>query len=176
MRNVFVGLAFILVVAPFPTGRFPQKELAVPCSPAGSLSIRSDSISIQEDEARDVVFVRGRWKVTSDPDRNALPVVNTVDVTCQKETRTCREVIAGVYSNLDAANLKTASSWLTIFSMNFEIIRWTDSTVQAVARPSAADIDILISLEHKTAERTARETGTRGAKGASAVPEKWMLE
>lgn len=176
MRPVCLGFALILAVAPLCTVGDPERELAVPCSPAGSLSIRSDRISVQENGAQDFVLVRGRWKVASDPKRNSLPVVNTVEVTCQKESKTCRETIAVVYSKLDAASLRASGNWLTVLSMDFKVIRWTDTTVQAVATPRAADIEILISLEHKTVERMTRETETRGAKGVSAAAEKWVLE
>jgi len=176
MRPVCLGFALILAVAPLLAVGDRSKDLAVPCSPVGSLSIRSDNISVQENGTQDFVLVRGRWKVASDPNRNSLPVVNTVEVTCQKESKTCRETIAVVYSNLDAANLKASGNWLTVLSMDFKIIRWTDTTVQAVATPRAADVEILISLEHKNAERTARETEARGAKGASSAPEKWVLK
>src|SRR3990172_9782892 len=111
MRAVSFGFALILAVAPLLTVGDRSKELAVPCSPVGSLSIRSDSISVQENGTHDFVLVRGRWKVASDPNRNSLPVANTVEVTCQKESKTCREVIAVVYSNLDAANLKPSGNW-----------------------------------------------------------------
>jgi len=176
MKSVCLRFGLILALAPLLAMGERSKDLAVPCSPAGSLSIRSDNMSVQENETHDFVLVGGRWKVASDPNRNSLPVVNTVEVTCQKESRTCREIIAVVYSNLDAANLKASGNWLTVFSMDFKIIRWTDTTVQAVAEPRAADIEILISLEHKAAERTTRETDARGAKGASAAAGKWVLE
>ncbi len=176
MRLVCLGLVLILAVTPLRTVDDRSKDLALPCSPVGSLSIRSDQISVQEYGTQDFVLVRGRWKVASDPNRNSLPVANSVEVTCQKETATCREVIAVVYSNLDPKGIRVSGNWLTVFSMDFKIIRWTDTTVQAVAAPRAADIEILISLEHKAAESTTRETEARGAKGASAAPEKWVLE
>lgn len=65
---------------------------------------------------------------------------------------------------------------LMVSTHEYEIVEWSRTVVVAVERPRAADIELRVSLEHKTAERTVRETGARGATGASPVPKRWVLQ
>jgi hypothetical protein len=88
--------------------------------------------------------------------------------------KVCRETIALLYSELDKWH--NSGGLLAINFEEYEVVSWSPSQVVAIAKPRAADLELRISVEHESAERTYRETEARGAKGASPIPVRWVLK
>jgi hypothetical protein len=68
-------------------------------------------------------------------------------------------------------------AYLFLMKEQFRVIEWTGTTITARAEPRAADIDLRISFADRSAERTSRETESRGAKGANSQNiTQWVLQ
>jgi hypothetical protein len=101
-----------------------------------------------------------------------------VEISCSRSQGTCVEAVAGLHSSLDPLFREVTGGRLLLTSemTHFAILEWSPSTIRAVARPRAADIEIRLSLPERTVVRTTTETNARGATGANPTPEVWKLE
>jgi hypothetical protein len=67
--------------------------------------------------------------------------------------------------------------YLFLAKERFRVVEWTGTTIIARAEPRAADIDLRISLSERSAERTSRETSSRGAQDANPQNvTQWVLQ
>lgn len=121
-------------------------------------------------------FVTGHWKQTERKGLAKLARVNTVDITCDKDTMTCRENFACLYAKGEDETATVNS--LSMGSIDYKIVEWSaDNTIRAVYNAPVADIEIKISLKDNFAERSFRETSARGNDTASPdVYSHWILE
>lgn len=144
--------------------------------PACSQQIKSYRKIIAVDkETNSWARVEGRWEfISENKENNSLPATNAVLIDCDKSSGVCRETIAALYRENKA---KLPYSVLGVIPQDYRIVEWSESLIQAEAKPRAADIEIRISLVNNSAERSARETGERGAKGANPDNvEHWVLK
>ena len=177
-QRVAAILVFVLAHGAMGTNRAQEEKQRVPCSPVGNLIVETLPKEILVDETRgEFVIATGRWQSATQTGVTRIPAVNAVEVTCYKPQGICRESIGMLYTGLDEDIRREGyGNVLTMSTHDYSVREWSDRTIIAVEKPRAADIEIRISLEHKTAERTLRETGARGAAGPSPIPRRWILE
>jgi hypothetical protein len=98
-----------------------------------------------------------------------VPHVNSVRIECDRAARICNEYVAKFIQKSDDPIGAVERPSLLLMKEQFRVIEWTDTTISGRAEPRAADIDLRISLADRTAERTSRETASRGAQRALAL-------
>ena len=128
------------------------------------------------------VFVRGRWKKSEGTSKLKIikpPIINTVDVACDKEAMTCLECVAQLITTKDMGTIlgMEIPPMLTIETTIYKIIDWSDNTIIAKASFLASDYIIRISVKDRYAEMFRQETKARGDESADPnIYEKWLLE
>ena len=121
------------------------------------------------------VVLQGTWHRISRRPNVEVPQVNSVRIECDRTARICSEYVAKFIQKTDDPRL--GGSHLFLMKEKFHVIEWTRSTITARAEPRAADIDLRISLTDRTAERSSRETASRGAQGANPQNvTQWVLQ
>lgn len=123
------------------------------------------------------VNIQGRWKKISGNYSFGLPRINTVNLTCEKETMTCKETIAELVSPKEEPIFNFKKPQLFIFETTYEIITWTDEIIYAKYSAPVADFELTISIKDNLAERHWRETKARGVETSN--PKNygyWILE
>jgi hypothetical protein len=122
------------------------------------------------------VVVHGRWKRTAgNTTFHKPPRINTVFITCDKDTMTCKEIIAELVTPQEESMFDKPQ--LYIDENTYRVIDWTNDTVRATFGALVADFEIRISVKDRIAERHWRETKARGAKTSDARNfENWILE
>lgn len=123
------------------------------------------------------VFVEGRWKEKSGHSANKIiPRINFTNIDCNKESMRCKETEALLWSPNE--NKLHPGSLLYTQSFDYIITEWTsEDVIKAERRPPVADIEIKISLKDNFAEKSFRETKSRGAETADAnVYGHWVLD
>jgi hypothetical protein len=123
------------------------------------------------------VIAEGRWRrISARPSINA-PTINTVRVEYDRARRVCEELMAKVLQTGDDPLKKVDAGYLFVDQTTFRVLEWSSTLIVVRAEPPAIDIDLRISLADKSAERTLRETGARGAQGAdSSCVDQWVLD
>jgi hypothetical protein len=82
-----------------------------------------------------------------------------------------------LYGQNDNDSMSNLSGRLSVIMFEHQILEWSDTVVRTQAQPPAADIEIHISLVDRFAERSQRETSTRGALLADpSRVQHWTLE
>jgi hypothetical protein len=123
------------------------------------------------------VMIQGTWRLISQRATVEVPLVNSVRVECDRTTRVCNEYVAKLIQKTDDPTGTIERPYLFLMKEQFRVIEWTGTTITARAEPRAADIDLRISFADRSAERTSRETGSRGAKGANSQNvTQWVLQ
>jgi hypothetical protein len=113
------------------------------------------------------VVLQGTWRRTSQRPTIEVPQVNSVRIECYRAARICNEYAAKFIQKSDDPLGAVDRPRLYMMKEQFRVIEWTGTTITARAEPRAADIYLRISLIDRTAERSSRETATRGAQGAN---------
>ena len=112
--------------------------------------------------ADNYAFIEGRWKRTEGTSRLIrMATINTVSITCDKMSMTCRETVAQLVTPKDEPWVGKPS--LFIYETTYRIIDWSDHTIYAKYSAPVADFELKISIKDKFAERRRRETKARGA-------------
>jgi hypothetical protein len=123
------------------------------------------------------VTVQGTWSPTSERATVEVPRVNSVRIECDRTIGVCNEYVAKFIQKTDDPAGTMERPYLFLMKERFRIITWTGKTITARAEPRAANIDLRISLADRSAERTSRETGARGAQGANSQNvTQWVLQ
>ena len=123
------------------------------------------------------VTVQGTWRRISQRATIEVPRVNSVRIECDRTAGICNEYVAKFIQKTDDPTSTMERPYLFLMKEQFRVIEWTGTSITARAEPRAADIDLRISLADESAERTSRETATRGAQGANpANVTKWVLQ
>ncbi len=123
------------------------------------------------------VVHQGTWRRISQQATVEVPNVNSVRIECDRAARVCNEYVAKLIQKTDDPIGAVERTYLFLMKEQFRVIEWTGTTITARSEPCAADIDLRISLADRTAERTSRETASRGAQGASPQNvSQWVLQ
>ena len=123
------------------------------------------------------VMVQGTWGRISERATVEVPRVNSVRIECDRTAGVCNEYVAKFIQKTDDPAVTMERPYLFLMKEQFRIITWTGTTITARAEPRAANIDLRISLADRSAERTSRETGSRGAQGANSQNvTQWVLQ
>lgn len=123
------------------------------------------------------VLVQGTWRRVSERATVEVPRVNSVRIECDRTDGVCNEYVAKFIQKTDDLTGSVERPYLFLMKEQFRVIEWTRTTITARAEPRAADIDLRISFADRSAERTSRETGSRGAKGADSQNiSQWVLQ
>jgi hypothetical protein len=112
------------------------------------------------------VMVHGTWHRIAERPTVEVPRVNSVRIECDRTAGVCNEYVAKFIQKSDDPTGTVERAHLFLMKEQFRVVEWTGTTITARAEPRAADIDLRISFADHSAERTSRETESRGAKGA----------
>jgi hypothetical protein len=123
------------------------------------------------------VVLQGTWRRTSQRPTVEVPYVNSVRIECDRTTKICNEYVAKFIQKTDDPLGAVERPYLFLMKEQFRVIDWTGTTIAARAEPRADVMDLRISLTHRTAERSSRETAARGAHGANPQSvTQWVLQ
>ena len=126
---------------------------------------------------RRYVIVQGTWHRVSERATVEVPRVNSVRIECDRTAGVCKEYVAKFIQKTDDPTGNVERSYLILMNEQFRVIEWTETTITARAEPRAAALDLRISFADRSAERTSRETESRGAKGANSQNvTQWVLQ
>ena len=117
---------------------------------------------------RTSVMVHGTWHRIAERPTVEVPRVNSVRIECDRTAGVCNEYVAKFIQKSDYPTGTVERAHLFLMKEQFRVIEWTGTTITARADPRAGDIDLRISFADHSAERTSRETESRGAKGANS--------
>src|SRR4030042_647866 len=126
----------------------------------------------------DRVVATGRWKTTVTKSPNPrLAAINTTYISCNKQTRTCQEATAILYTPEDFPKHNNTPPFLSVLVFDFKIIDWSGDTIRAKHEAPVADVELRISVKDGVAERTFRETKARGNETSNPdIFQTWILE
>jgi len=123
------------------------------------------------------IVLQGTWRRFSQRATVEVPDVNSVRIECDRTAGICHEYVAKFIQKTDDPIGAVERPYLFLMKEQFRVLEWTGTTITARAEPRAADIDLRISLVDRTAERTSRETASRGAQGANPQSvTRWVLQ
>lgn len=122
--------------------------------------------------SKDQVYLEGSWKLITTPTKSRkIPKINSTKILCNRQLMVCTEWSAHLESNV------LVYPYLYPDETEYRIIEWSETKIKAESEARAVDVELVISIPEKSAEKTMRETTARGAIGAE--PEKvqhWILE
>jgi len=145
--------------------------------PASSEEITTDWKQFTVSADGRYVTVQGTWRRISQRASVEVPHVNSVRIECDRAARICNEYVAKFIQKSDDPVGAVERPYLFQMKEPFRVIEWTDATISGRAEPRVADIDLRVSLVDRTAERTSRETASRGAQGANPQNiTQWVLQ
>lgn len=125
-------------------------------------------------EKRDHVSFMGRWRATAHAGLIMIPRINSVSVRCSKSEMSCRETLAQLFT---PAEDKNVGHFLSAVDLVYPVVEWSDTLIRAEIKAPVADIELRISLADETAERSFRETRSRGVDTADPkISRHWTLE
>jgi len=135
-----------------------------------------ESISKDIRSIENYVFVKGRWKRTAgNTTLKKPPRINTVSITCDKNSMTCKEIIAELVTPAEESVFKTKQ--LFIDETTYKIVDWSNEIIHAKYAAPVADFELRISIKDGLAERRWRETKARGSKTSDPnIYAQWTLE
>jgi hypothetical protein len=142
-----------------------------------SAEITTDQKQFVVSSDRTSVMVHGTWHRIAERPTVEVPRVNSVHIECDRTAGVCNEYVAKFIQKTDDPTSTMERAYLFLMNEQFRVIEWTGTTITARAEPRAADIDLRISFADRSAERTSRETASRGAKGANSQNvTQWVLQ
>ena len=161
MRTIKTAFLFPLLLA-----------LMVSCTDQDRIDSDSKDIRLIQNS----VLAKGHWKHTGGTSRLKAPAkVNSVSITCNKASMTCREVLVELVTPGEEPMLKNKR--LFIHEKAFTIVDWSDEIIQAKYAAPVADFELRISIKDSLAERRWRETKARGSETADPnLYAQWTLE
>lgn len=121
------------------------------------------------------VYIEGRWKQTTPKGTTIIPKINTAKIICNKMNMTCNETVAKLTTPKDSDLFE--NKLLFIQEFTYEILSFRDGIIVAKREAPVADVIMKISINDKLAEKSFRETKTRGSETANPdVYYHWILE
>jgi len=126
-------------------------------------------------------FVQGCWKKTADTRHtiNKPSQINTVSIHCDKNSMTCKEIIAELVAPEEMFYKKGTleAKKLFIDETDYKIVDWSDEIILAKYAAPVADFEIRIFIKAGLAIRNWRETKARGNQTADPnIYAEWILE
>ena len=120
--------------------------------------------------------VQGRWKkIQTNLQHGHVAHINTVSITCDKQSLICQEIVSEVATPKDAPIL--SHPFLLVHTLEYKVLEWSENTIHAKCEAGVADLEIKIALKDNVVERRFRETKTRGSITANPdLAESWILE
>lgn len=148
--------------------------LVIVFSCSGTDKIESISKNIRSID--NYVFVQGRWKrIAGNTTLKKPPRINTVSITCDKISMTCKEIIAELVTPEEESIFKTKQ--LFIDETTYKIADWSNEIILAKYIAPVADFDLKISIRDGIAERRWRETKARSSETSDPnIYAQWLLE
>ncbi|MDQ8165016.1 MAG: hypothetical protein P3A28_04550 [Gemmatimonadota bacterium] len=105
----------------------------------------------------------------------SMSTVNSVEITCFIKTGECTESLAQLVTK-DDDNVLGAPHLFTYLN-SFKVKSFEKGILIATSGTRAFDLELRIDVESKSAERSGRETGERGATGVDATRlHRWALK
>jgi hypothetical protein len=136
-------------------------------------NIESPSKSLKR--VNELVYAEGRWKALSGTTARIISKINFTSITCDRNSKTCKEMLSYVYAPKESRIYKNSTLYSDKFT--YQIIDWSNDVIKAKWDAPVADIEITISLKDNFAEKSYRETKTRGSESANPdIYGKWVLE
>jgi hypothetical protein len=127
---------------------------------------------IYVDAASSDVSLHGTWRATGKAGALMDWAANTASVICERSTAQCEEVIAVIRP---PDNFVPRPS-LDIVRLTYSVLEWTDEVVRAHYAAPAGDFEIRIAIVDKSAERSFRETKSRGSTTSDpSIVRNWVL-
>ena len=134
-----------------------------------------DSPSKDIKKVDEFVFAEGRWKALSGTTARIISKINFTSITCDRNSKTCKEIISYVYAPKESRIYKNSTLYSDKFT--YQIIDWNNDVIKAKWDAPVADIEMTISLKDNFAEKSYRETKARGSESANPdIYGKWVLE
>ena len=130
----------------------------------------------REGNPASVVLVSGRWRLDGSTGRalfSPVPVVNTVQIFCNRSAGACSERLAILDTPLDGERY-LRSIRLETMAFDYQIVEWTADRITARYEAPVVDLEIVIHLDRDEVERTWREVPERG--GTASVFGHWIVE
>lgn len=144
---------------------------------ARGAEITTDQKNFVVSSDRRHITIQGTWHRISERATVEVPRVNSVRIECDRTAGVCNEYLAKFIQKTDDLTRTVERPYLFLMKEQFRVIEWTETTITARAEPRAADVDLRISFADRSAERTSRETESRGAKGANSQSvTQWVLQ
>ena len=144
---------------------------------ARGAEITTDQKNFVVSSDRRHITIQGTWHRISQRTTVEVPRVNSVRIECDRTAGVCNEYVAKFIQKTDDLTRTVERPYLFLMKEQFRVIEWTETTITARAEPRAADVDLRISFANRSAERTSRETESRGAKGANSQNvTQWVLQ
>lgn len=144
---------------------------------ARGAEITTDQKNFVVSSDRRHITIQGTWHRISERATVEVPRVNSVRIECDRTAGVCNEYVAKFIQKTDDLTRTVERPYLFLMKEQFRVIEWTETTITARAEPRAADVDLRISFADRSAERTSRETESRGAKGANSQNvTQWVLQ
>jgi len=144
---------------------------------ARGAEITTDQKNFVVSSDRRHITIQGTWHRISERATVEVPRVNSVRIECDRTAGVCNEYLAKFIQKTDELTRTVERPYLFLMKEQFRVIEWTETTITARAEPRAADVNLRISFADRSAERTSRETESRGAKGANSQNvTQWVLQ
>lgn len=158
--------AFLMMVALF-----------LMCTQSYASAIRSPIRSVYFDsESNSFAKFEGRWRALVKKENPLIPELNSVKVICNKNTMTCVESMALLFTEKDKVPTPM-EGFLAPQSNKYKVLEWTSELIRAREEAPVADIELRISLGDKSVERSFRETTARGVSTSNPNNvQHWVLE
>jgi hypothetical protein len=121
------------------------------------------------------LILEGRWESPTGKGSALVPKANSVRIECDRNSGRCTEFLAQLVTKVDDPDFRRPA--IFTFVAPYAIIEWNDTRITARAETRAYDFELHISLVDRSAERSAHETGARGAAEANpANAAQWILK
>ena len=143
----------------------------------GQVEIDSPIKWFHMNDASSEVSFHGLWRPTAKAGTSAgRPMdwaANTVEVTCDRRSARCEEVLALLYAPGDLS----PRYGLALHAMTYTVSEWTDSIIRASSVAPAGDFELRITPADKVAERSFRETKGHGSENADpSIVRNWVFD
>ncbi len=140
--------------------------VSLSCGPVGSVRLQTKNMQQEGNHMN----VRGHWRLIQGPLVHSTE--NAVVVWCSKSEASCTETRAELY----VKHPQLGTYLMTAGPEMYRVLSWSEDTVVASREARAADVLLRISLRDRFAEKTIRETRSRGADADPNVESKYVLE
>ena len=122
------------------------------------------------------LIAEGRWDSPNGEGSIQIPVSNSVSLNCHRLQKLCTESRASLIQPKDDPSGNTKGEHLFTNVQDFEVLRWNDDGIEALASPGGAEVRLSISFSNEQVLRSSTETDERGVVNPKSHTEKWVLK